>query len=98
MDTYLPIGSVVLLRGGKKKIMIYGRKQRTLDTGEEWDYLACPYPEGFLDQKHVYVFNHEQIETVCFLGFHDNEDAALVEKLNSLSDETEAIRSVKEFQ
>ena len=46
MDKYLPIGSVVLLKNGRKKIMIYGRKQMHVETGEEWDYLACLYPEG----------------------------------------------------
>lgn len=32
MKEYLPIGSVVLLKKGTKKIMIYGRKQTMAET------------------------------------------------------------------
>ena len=30
----LPIGSVVLLKGGKKRLMVFGVKQKKGDTGE----------------------------------------------------------------
>ncbi|WP_374018205.1 DUF4176 domain-containing protein [Paenibacillus thiaminolyticus] len=45
----LPNGSVVLLKGGKKRVMIYGRLQKTGDTDKLWDYIACLYPEGNID-------------------------------------------------
>ena len=45
MKNYLPIGSVVLLNEGNKKLMIYGRRQ--LDSSRKlFDYIACLYPEG----------------------------------------------------
>ena len=34
MDKYLPIGSVVLLKNGTKRVMIYGRKQIHIETGK----------------------------------------------------------------
>ncbi|MBO5373341.1 MAG: DUF4176 domain-containing protein [Lachnospiraceae bacterium] len=69
---YLPIGSVVLLKNGKKRVMIYGRKVR---TGEEvYDYLGCLYPEGILNSNDVIVFNQEQIQMVYFIGFQDLEE------------------------
>jgi hypothetical protein len=43
MEDLLPIGSVVLLNGANKKLMIYGRKQLQADTGKLWDYVGCLY-------------------------------------------------------
>ncbi|MEW8970601.1 MAG: DUF4176 domain-containing protein [Mesobacillus sp.] len=74
MDKYLPIGSVVLLNGGSKRIMIYGRKQKELNSDKVWDYIACLYPEGNLNEEYMYLFNHDQIEKVFFIGFQDEEE------------------------
>ena len=46
MKKYKPLGSVVLLKNGTKRVMIYGRKQILASTGELFDYVACLYPEG----------------------------------------------------
>ena len=82
-DKYMPIGSVVLLEGGKKRVMIMGRGQRDAATDKAWDYLACPYPEGFLGEDFAYLFNHEQIARVFFIGFQDGEELAFNERLAS---------------
>ncbi|NKE04771.1 DUF4176 domain-containing protein [Mesobacillus selenatarsenatis] len=74
MNKYLPIGSVVLLNGGSKRIMIYGRKQKELNSDKVWDYIACLYPEGNLNEEYMYLFNHDQIEKVFFIGFQDEEE------------------------
>lgn len=73
-EKYLPLGSVVLLRGGEKRVMIYGRRQEQLDTGDLFDYVACLYPEGNLDERYMYLFNHEDIAQVFFIGFQDSEE------------------------
>ena len=65
---------MVLLKGGKKRIMIYGRKQKAVETGKEWDYIGCLYPEGNIDENYMYLFNNEQIEQVFFIGFQDPEE------------------------
>ena len=80
MDKYLPIGSVVLLKNGRKKIMIYGRKQMHVETGEEWDYLACLYPEGNINEEFMYLFNNDQIDKVYYLGYEDEEEKRFVEE------------------
>ena len=80
MDKYLPIGSVVLLKNGRKKIMIYGRKQMHVETGEEWDYLACLYPEGNINEEFIYLFIHDQIDKVYYLGYEDEEEKRFVEE------------------
>jgi len=81
IDKYLPIGSVVLLEGGKKRVVIIGRGQRDRASDRTWDYLGCPYPEGFLGEEFAYLFEHEQIERIFFVGFQDGEELALQEKL-----------------
>ncbi|CEG28717.1 DUF4176 domain-containing protein [Bacillus sp. B-jedd] len=69
MKKYLPIGSVVLLKGGEKRIMIYGRQQKELRSDKIWNYIACLYPEGNLSEDYMYLFNQDQIERVYFVGF-----------------------------
>lgn len=76
-STYLPIGSVVLLKNGKKRVMIYGRKVRANGEEKVFDYLGCLYPEGALNSKDVVLFDHEQIQMVYFIGFQDLEEIAL---------------------
>lgn len=79
MKDYLPIGSVVMLQGGQKRVMIYGRKQIQKETQKEWDYIGCLYPEGNISEEYMYLFNHENIEKVYFLGFQDEEEFQFVQ-------------------
>lgn len=74
MKEYLPMGSVVLLKEGTKRIMIYGRKQIAAETGDEYDYVACLYPEGNISDEYTFLFNQEDIEQVVFEGYTDEED------------------------
>lgn len=82
MKKYLPIGSVVLLNNGTKKIMIYGRKQLAADTGDEYDYVACFYPEGNISEEYTFLFNHENIKEVVFTGFVDEDEDEFQKILN----------------
>ena len=84
MKSYLPIGSIVLLKGGQKKIMIYGRRQRRVTDENEYDYIACLYPEGNINEDYMYLFNHEDIETVVYRGFSDAEEEAFIDSINKL--------------
>ncbi len=84
MKAYLPIGSIVILKNGKKKIMIYGRRQRRITDEHEYDYIACLYPEGNINEDYMYLFNHEDIDTVVYRGFSDAEEEAFVTKINTL--------------
>jgi len=86
MEPLLPNKSIVLLKGGNKRLMIYGRKQ--LVTGEEqkevreespaegimYDYLGVHYPEGYINQEYTYVFNHSDIIDIIFRGYEDEEE------------------------
>lgn len=78
---YLPIGSVVLLKNGRKRVMIYGRKIKAGNEEKVYDYLGCLYPEGALDSEKVILFDHSQIQIVYFIGFQDLEELVFRAKL-----------------
>lgn len=74
-EKYLPIGTVVKLKGITKRIMITGFCAIEDDNeGEIWDYSGCIYPEGFLSSNETCLFNHNQIEKICHLGLVDDEE------------------------
>ncbi len=77
----LPIGSVVILREGQKRLMTFGIKQQDMRTGTEYDYLGVIYPEGNIGQGGQFFFNHADIEQVFFTGFADEERETFIEKL-----------------
>jgi hypothetical protein len=82
-EKYLPIGSVVLLQGGNRRLLVYGVQQReSIEADVVWDYLGCPFPEGHIDSKLTFLFNHEQIERVFFLGLQDEEEMAFVDAIH----------------
>lgn len=83
-EKYLPIGTVVLLKNGKKKIMItcYGvmPKGDIMKDGEQesgkgkmFDYGGCTYPEGLIDSDNLIIFNHDKIEKICYKGYETEE-------------------------
>lgn len=84
MDKYLPIGSIVLLKEGNKKIMIFGRKQIHIKSKEMYDYVACFYPEGNINEDYTFLFNHEDINEVIFKGYEDNDEIEYNKKLNEV--------------
>lgn len=54
--------------------MIYGRRQKKSETDEEFDYVACLYPEGNIDPQKSILFDHKDIDKVFFIGFQDIEE------------------------
>lgn len=70
----LPIGSVVLLKGGNKKIMICGRIQAQAGKNTIYDYSACFFPEGIVDPANMFFFNRGAIEKVFFIGCQDQDE------------------------
>lgn len=83
---FLPIGTVVMLKGGKKRVMITGFYATSGNNKEKiWDYSGCLYPEGYLSSKQTGLFDHEQIEKVYHMGLADDEEEKKFKKtLNEL--------------
>ena len=71
----LPIGSIVYLKDGTRKIMILNRGAFIDNDGEKviFDYSGCIYPVG-LDAEQILYFNKDNIDKVLFKGYSDNEE------------------------
>lgn len=85
-EKFLPIGTVVMLENGKKRVMISGFCAVAGENKSKiWDYSGCMYPEGFLTSTMNCLFDHEQIKEVYHLGLaEDEEEKAFKAKLNEL--------------
>lgn len=83
-DTFLPIGSVVLLTNTLKKVMITGYLVVSNNNSKIiYDYAGCMYPEGVISSEQVIVFNRNQIKEVIHTGLESLEEKNLVNKLMS---------------
>lgn len=76
----LPIGSVIYLKEGTKKIMILNRGPLVVIDNETkmFDYSGCVYPVGLV-QDQVLYFNQENIDKVLFEGFADEDESRFQE-------------------
>jgi len=92
-EKFLPIGSVVLLKGGKKEVMImsycilptgeaYDKNGKTDVKGKMFDYGGCFYPEGMVRSDQLFAFNHDQIDRVCYKGYVTERYTELSKILN----------------
>lgn len=83
-DIYLPIGSVVNIENHKSKIMIIGVLQRDANNPTElYDYSGVDYPVGLIDPDSNYIFNKSQIEQVVFLGYWNDDQDILQDKIKT---------------
>ena len=86
---YLPIGSVVLLKNTKKRLMITGFYVKPNMSNVYYDYLGCIFPEGMVSEHENYIFNNEQIEKVFHKGLEDDEETDFKAKLCEIIDSIE---------
>lgn len=77
----LPIGSVIWLKEAERPLMIFGIKQSDLDKGDEYDYIGVLYPEGNMGTETQFLFQHEDIERVEFVGYQSPAREKFIEKL-----------------
>ncbi len=83
----LPIGSVVLLKGANKRLMIIGYcKYKAGDDETVYDYAGCIYPEGFMSPETTALFNHEQIDKIFALGYQNQQRFEFEPKLQEAID------------
>lgn len=89
-EKFLPIGTVVMLKNGTKRVMITGFcAVENNENLKMWDYSGCMYPEGFLSSDETCLFDHNQIEKVYHLGLaEDEEEKEFKEKLKELIEQT----------
>jgi len=81
----LPIGSVVILHGGQKRLMIFGVMQTDEGAGgAEHDYIGVIYPEGNVGNEMQFLFDHSDIAAVYHRGYEDGERAAFITQLEEI--------------
>lgn len=74
INELLPIGSIVLLKGGIRKLMITGIKTVVKEEPDTiYDYIGVLYPEGFIGDEGNFLFNNEDINDVIFKGYTNPE-------------------------
>ena len=84
-DRVLPIGTVVLLEGAEKRLMIVGYQRRKAEEGGKvYDYCGCLYPEGFMTPNEAVVFDHKQIDRIIFMGLQNMPQIEFSEKLKQV--------------
>ncbi|MDE5888801.1 MAG: DUF4176 domain-containing protein [Bacilli bacterium] len=81
-EKYLPVGSVVLLQNGSKRVMINGFC--TMDASKPdkiYDYSGVLFPEGSLSSDQTLLFDHSQIIRIDHIGLDDQEEREFKVKL-----------------
>ena len=81
----LPIGSVILLKGATKELMINGYLPVDKETGEVYDYTACVFPEGLLLMDNIALVKADAIEKVLFKGYSTAASQNVLKKLSVIS-------------
>ena len=82
-ENLLHIGSVVLLKGGQRKLMITGRILSDQKMEEIYDYVGVLYPIGMTGDDNQYFFNDDAIEQIFFIGFQDEDELSFREEVLS---------------
>ena len=90
-NNFLPIGSVVLLKDAKKRVMITGycMEHNDGEKTNKYDYCGCLFPEGIVDTEQVALFNNNQIDQVFFLGLQDVESMSFINKLRDFMNDNQ---------
>jgi hypothetical protein len=69
----LPIGTVVLIKGATKRVMVIGyHAYNGTDTTKIYDYMGCLFPEGYINPETTILFNQDSIDTVINLGYRND--------------------------
>lgn len=84
-EEYLPIGTVVTVGDGTKKLMIIGLLQTKAEDNKTYDYSAVLYPEGYIGPSETYLFNKNQISRIYYLGYVSQEQKAVNETLTTIA-------------
>lgn len=79
-DKFLPIGTVVNLKGATKRVMIAGFCPEV--KGKIYDYSGTLFPEGLMGPDKTLLFNHEEIDKIHHKGLVDDEEKAFINRLN----------------
>lgn len=81
MGKLLPIGTVVRLTDGSKKLMVTGYYSKVPNENKIYTYNACVFPEGFMENTFC-LFDANQIAEVLYLGLENDDFNQYLQKLD----------------
>ena len=93
MERILPIGTVVSLTNGTKKVMITGYSSKSPDSDIIYDYNGCIFPEGIMEEVYC-LFDNSQIEEIFYKGYEDLEQEQYFDKMKSLLEGTSSSKAL----
>lgn len=80
MSGYLPIGSIVQLKGAVNKAMIIGvLLADSSEPNKIYDYAVVAYPIGYLSTGEVYLEDKKDITQIYYLGYLTDDQINLNE-------------------
>ena len=90
-ERLLPIGSVVLVKGSIKKLVIVARGLPAKENEglKIYDYGAVTYPEGLVGEN-LLNFDADSIEEVIYEGYSDKDEERMEANIESWLEETRA--------
>lgn len=77
-NTFLPIGSIVTVKGVDVMICSYIKKGKLINN-IQYDYVCCSYPDGM--GENAILIKREDVDNVKFIGFQDNRFVELKKNL-----------------
>lgn len=93
-DKLLPIGTVVLLKGATKKVMINGYYSKTDKNNKIYTYNGCIFPEGFMNNVFC-LFDKSDIKKVLYLGYESEELDKYIAKMPVRKQHSYVVNSAK---
>ena len=90
MSEYLNIGSIFLREEeGTLPLMVVGYLPEDGINEEIYDYLAVPYPQGYISENSFFMIDHDKVAAVLYDGYFSEDIDMLVSKIRELDDESE---------
>ena len=91
MKKFLPVGSVVKIKGLGELMTIVGRCPLLKENNVEgyYDYKAVVYPQGDMGGNDYYCFNKENIEQIVFVGYNSSIENELNDLFNEFVEKGE---------
>ena len=96
-DKYLPIGTIVTIKGSNRLFSISGYfVKKELKDPKVYDYMLSDYPGG-INLEQLYMVNREDIDVIMFIGYQNesfNKYERILHKIRKIADEGKKIEDV----
>lgn len=95
MNETLPIGTVLILKDAKKKVMITGYAPIDMENKDQiYRYLGCVYPEGIIKSDENILFNNSDIDKVFFKCYVNEEVNDYIKEVNRILNNENRINEI----